>query len=55
MRQGPAAVSCSPNVYRLGGAGFGFRLTGKLGCAWVGAWQGAWVVGNVGDVVEVYI
>ena len=30
-----AAVSCSPDVYRLGGVRFGFWLTGKLGCAWV--------------------
>ena len=29
-----AAVSCSPVAYRLGGAGFGFWLTGKLGRAW---------------------
>ena len=28
-----AAVSCSPNAYRLGGVGFGFWLTGKLGRA----------------------
>ena len=33
-----AAVSCSPVGYRLGGVGFGFWLTGKLGRAWVGAW-----------------
>ena len=26
-----AAVSCSPDPYRLGGVGFGFWLTGKLG------------------------
>ena len=29
-----AAVSCTPNLYRLGGVGFVFWLTGKLGCAW---------------------
>ena len=33
-----AAVSCSPTWCRLGGAGLGFWLTGKLGRAWVGAW-----------------
>ena len=38
-----AAVSCSPDEYRLGGAGLGFWLTGKLGSAWVSAWVGAWV------------
>ena len=36
-----AAVSCSPDAYRLGGVGFGFWLTGKLGHAWVGAWVSA--------------
>ena len=40
-----AAVSCSPVPYRLGGVGFGFWLTGKLGRAWVGAWHGVWVHG----------
>ena len=29
-----AAVSCSPDVYRLGGVGFGSGTTGKLGRAW---------------------
>ena len=29
-----AAVSCSPDAYQLGGVGFGFWLTGKLGSAW---------------------
>ena len=43
----PAAVSCSPDVYRLGGVGLGFWLTGKLGRAWVGSWHGAWVHGWV--------
>ena len=33
-----AAESCSLVPYRLGGVRFGFGLTGKLGCAWVGAW-----------------
>ena len=28
----------------LGGVGLGFGLTGNLGCAWVVAWVGAWVV-----------
>ena len=30
-----AAVSCIPDPYRLGGVGFGFGPTGKLGRAWV--------------------
>ena len=30
--------SSSLNAYRFGGVGFGFWLTGKLGCAWVSAW-----------------
>ena len=30
-----AAVSCSANGYKLGGAGLGFWLTGKPRCAWV--------------------
>ena len=30
-----AAVSCSPNAYRLGGVKIGLGLTGWLGCAWV--------------------
>ena len=34
-----AAVSCNPDVYKLGGAGLRFWLTGKLGRAWVGAWH----------------
>ena len=29
-----AAISCSPNGYRLGGAGLVFWLTGKPRCAW---------------------
>ena len=33
-----AAVSCSADTVRLGGVGFGFWLTGKLGHAWVSAW-----------------
>ena len=33
-----AAVSCSPDVYRLGGVKMGLGLSGKLGRAWVGAW-----------------
>ena len=43
-REGTAAISCSPDVSRFGGAGLGFWLTGKLGRAWVGAWVGAWMV-----------
>ena len=39
-----AALSCSPGVYRLGGVGLGPGTMGKLGCAWVGACHGAWVV-----------
>ena len=47
-----AAVSCSPDAYRLGGVGLGSRMMGKLGRAWDGAWacachgawRGAWVV-----------
>ena len=35
------------NACRLGGVGFGFCLTGKLGRAWIGAWHGAWVVHGV--------
>ena len=31
---------CSPVIVRLGGAGLGYFLTGKLGCAWVIAWVG---------------
>ena len=38
-----AAVSCSPDVYRLGGVGFRFCLTGKLGRAWHWCMGGAWV------------
>ena len=37
-----AAVSCSPGVYKLPATGLGIWLTGKLGCAWVGARVGAW-------------
>ena len=40
-----AAVSCSPDAYRLGGAGFGFGMTGKLGRAWCRCMGGAWVHG----------
>ena len=36
------AVSCSPDAYMLGGVGLGYGMTGKLGCAWVGAWVSAW-------------
>ena len=28
----------------LAGVGLGLGLKGKLGCAWVVAWVGAWVV-----------
>ena len=37
-----AAVWCSDDMAMLGGVGFGFWLTGKLGRACVGAWRGAW-------------
>ena len=33
-----AAVSCSSDAPRLGGVGLGSGMTGKLGCAWLGAW-----------------
>ena len=36
-----AAVFCVAGVYWSGGVGLGFWLTGKLGCAWVGAWVAA--------------
>ena len=36
-------VYCSPVTVKLGGVKMGSFLTGKLGCAWVGAWYGAWV------------
>ena len=39
-----AEVSCSPSTYVLGANGIGIWLTDKLGCAWVIAWVGAWVV-----------
>ena len=48
MQQKIAAVSCSPNGYRLGGVKFGFWLTGKLGRAWVVAWV------HGGDVVMMW-
>ena len=40
------AVSCSPDVNRLGVVGLGCWLTGKLGRAWVSAWveHGWWLV-----------
>ena len=34
-----AAVSCSTNALRLGGVGLGSGSTGKLGHAWVCAWE----------------
>ena len=34
-----AAVSFSLNAPRFGGVKFGFWLTGKLGCVWVGVWH----------------
>ena len=37
-----AAVSCSLNGAMLGGVGFGFWLTGKLGRAWYRCMCGAW-------------
>ena len=39
-----AALSCSLTGPRLGGAGLGFWLMGKLGRAWVGAWVPGWLV-----------
>ena len=47
-----AAVSCGPVTARLGGAGFGFWLTGKLCRAWFGAW--VVVPGFLHGVVVVY-
>ena len=44
-----AAVSCSPDAYRLPAMGSGSGTTGKPHRAWVGAWVGAWVYGW-GDV-----
>ena len=42
-----AVVSCSPNAYRLGGVKKGLGLTGKPGCAWVGAWvMHGWCLGE---------
>ena len=38
------AILGSPNAYYPAGVGLGLGLTGKLGRAWVGAWDGAWVV-----------
>ena len=43
------AASCSPDVYRLGGAGLGPGTTGKLGLAWVCAWH--WCMG-VGEGLD---
>ena len=37
-----AAVSFSPDAYRLPAMGFGIWLTGKLGRAWRGAWVVHW-------------
>ena len=42
-----AAVSCSPTQCPLGGAGLVSGTMGKLGHAWIGAWHGAWVHGDV--------
>ena len=57
IRKWVAAISCSAMSYRLGRVGFGFWLTGKLGCAWIGAWFGAWdgaaLDGEGGEVVGV--
>ena len=44
VEKSPAAVSCTPDAYRLGVVGFVSGTMGKLGCAWFGAWHGAWVV-----------
>ena len=48
-----AAVLCTHNAYSSGGAGLGFSMTGKLGCAWIGAWEvhGVWWCSDVGDVI----
>ena len=44
-----AAVSCSPDGYRLGGVGLGSETRGKVGRAWYGAWlYGGGVVGKCG-------
>ena len=43
-----AAVSCSPDPYRLGGVKFVFWLTGELGRAWHRCMGGAWVHGHDG-------
>ena len=51
-----AAVSCSPDAYRLGGAGLGIWLTGKLDRAWAvfdvvhGIGRSMWCVGILGLV-----
>ena len=39
-----AALSCSPVVHRLGGAGFGSGMTGKPHRAWHQCMGGAWRV-----------
>ena len=38
------AVSCGSTGYMLWWEIWGFWLTGRLGCAWVGAWVHGWVV-----------
>ena len=38
-----SAVQCIAVNVRLGGAGLGYFLMGKLGSAWVSAWVGAWL------------
>ena len=43
-----AAVSCSSVGYRLGGVGFVFGMTGKLGLAWHGCMGGAWGAWHIG-------
>ena len=41
----PAAVSCSPDAYRLGGVKIWSGMTGKLGRAWHWCMGGAWRFG----------
>ena len=50
--QGSAAVSCSPDVYTLGGVKMGLGLMGQLA---VHGWCMALVHGVCGDVVGVWI
>ena len=43
-----AAVSCNPNGCYLAGLKMGLGLTGKPGCACVGAWVVVWWGGGGG-------